>query len=334
MKLLNFAVAFFAASSAIAAPLAKRAEDKNKTILLTNDDGWASTNIRATYSALKDAGYDVLLVSPVRQRSGYGGTFHIPQSTTLEEDGEFSYPPAGSPSWGHEDNDKNIWYFNGTPASCVAFAMSHVLPKEFDNKSIDLVVAGPNEGVNLAPGLFTLSGTMGATYHAVLRGLPAISFSGSNETNAFFKDDGEKLSDEKFPPVIYAKKVVELVDRLFDESSDRPRILPKTTGLNVNFPFVGNDDEDCLDPDWMFARLTGEDSVTPNLKVLSNGTIIRDEGVYKAPTECIFGDCDLPSESWVNKNLKCKTPISVFSIDYDASFRQARSVQSLLSPLF
>lgn len=64
MKLLNFAVAFFAASSAIAAPLAKRAEDKNKTILLTNDDGWASTNIRATYSALKDAGYDVLLVPP------------------------------------------------------------------------------------------------------------------------------------------------------------------------------------------------------------------------------------------------------------------------------
>lgn len=333
MKFSTIASAILAASSAIAAPLAKRDDGKNKTILLTNDDGWAATNIRATYSALKDAGYDVILVAPVQQRSGFGGQFALPTTEKLTEDGEFSYPPAGSPSWGHEDNDKNIWYFNGTPASSVAFALNYVVPQHFDNKSIDLVVAGPNEGLNLSPGMYTLSGTIGATYASVLRGYPAIAFSGSNSNNSFFKDDELRLSDDLFPPVIYAKKVVEIVDRLFNLSSARPRVLPKTTGLNVNFPKVGDEDEECKDPEWVFTRLSGEDSPVPNLKY-SNGTVKWSDGLFETATECVFGDCDLPSEAWVIAEQKCKTPISVFSIDYDASYQQAKSVQKYLGPLF
>ena len=41
----------------------------------------------------------------------------------------------------------------------------------FGNQSIDLVVAGPNEGANAGPFLYTLSGTMGATYISVYRGV-------------------------------------------------------------------------------------------------------------------------------------------------------------------
>ena len=40
-----------------------------------------------------------------------------------------------------------------------------------ENTTIDLVVAGPNEGGNTGPWLFTLSGTMGATYTSVYRGV-------------------------------------------------------------------------------------------------------------------------------------------------------------------
>lgn len=335
MKFSTIASAFVAASSVLAAPLAKRDDEPltNKTILLTNDDGWAATNIRATYTALKNAGYEVIMVAPVLQRSGFGGQFAVPTSETLETNGEFSYPPAGSPSWGHEDEDQSIWYFNGTPASCVAFGLNYVIPQYFDNKTVDLVVAGPNEGLNLSPGMYTLSGTIGATYASVLRGYPAIAFSGSNTNNSFYKDDEDRLDDETFTPVIYGKKVVELVDRLFTDSESRPRVLPKTTGLNVNLPKVGDEDESCLDPEWQFARLSGEDSPASNLKY-ADGKVKYADGFFEAPTECVFGDCDLPSEAWVIKHQKCKTPISVFSIDYDASYKQAKNVQNYLGELF
>jgi 5'-nucleotidase len=69
-----------------------------KNIILSNDDGFTSTNIRATYYKLKDAGHNVFLVAAVSQRSGWGGKFDIPSSPTLETNGEFGYIKAGSPS--------------------------------------------------------------------------------------------------------------------------------------------------------------------------------------------------------------------------------------------
>ena len=42
---------------------------------------------------------------------------------------------------------------------------------QLPNETIDLVVAGPNEGANAGPFLYTLSGTMGATYMSTYRGV-------------------------------------------------------------------------------------------------------------------------------------------------------------------
>lgn len=66
---------------------------------------------------------------------------------------------------------KRSGYFNGTPAATVAFGLDIVAPMHFGNKTIDLVVTGPNEGSNLGPFLYTLSGTLGAAYAAVYRGV-------------------------------------------------------------------------------------------------------------------------------------------------------------------
>ena len=184
-----------------------------KNILLTNDDGWQATNIRATYYKLKEAGHNVFLVAPVSQRSGFSGKFDIPTSPTLQTNGEFNYPPAGAPSWGHEVDDNHIWYFNGTPASSAVFGINYVIPKYGDNVTIDLVVSGPNEGTNMSPGLFTISGTVGATYTSIYRGIPGVAFSGSNSNNSFFKDSLD-LKDNKEPSTIYANKVVEFVNQI------------------------------------------------------------------------------------------------------------------------
>lgn len=52
------------------------------------------------------------------------------------------------------------------------FGLDVIRPMVLGNDTnIDLVVAGPNEGGNAGPWLFTLSGTIGATYHSVYRGV-------------------------------------------------------------------------------------------------------------------------------------------------------------------
>ena len=42
-------------------------------ILLNNDDGWASANIREFYRLLKASGHNVLMVAPIVDNSGQGG---------------------------------------------------------------------------------------------------------------------------------------------------------------------------------------------------------------------------------------------------------------------
>lgn len=332
MKLISVFYALTVTVSVVAAPVSSSdTKTNNKTILLTNDDGWAATNIRSAYKSLKAAGYDVIMVAPISQRSGFGGQFDLPTTQNLASGGEFDYPPSGAPSWNHEKDDMNLWYFNGTPSSCVAFALNHILPKYYNGKTVDLVVSGPNEGTNLSPGFYTLSGTMGASYSAVLRGIPAIAFSGSNSNNSFFKDDASKESDPSFSPNILAKKVVQLVDALFASYLNHPSMLPLTTGISVNFSPVG---ADCMDPEYVFTRLSGPESMTPSLKMNeTSGLPVWSYGYYPASYECVFGDCNLPSEAWLVTQKACKASVSLFSIDYDADYKQASLVKKYLAPV-
>ncbi|ABN67338.1 acid phosphatase [Scheffersomyces stipitis CBS 6054] len=309
-----------------------------KTILLSNDDGWASTNIRATYYQLKSAGHDVYLVAPVSQRSGWGGEFDEPTSPTLDTDGEFGYVKAGAPSWGHEIDDDHIWYVNGTPASSVAFALKYVFPYYFaekgENITVDLVVAGPNEGTNMSPGFFTASGTMGATYNAVYRGYPAISFSGSNSNNSFFKDSLD-LEDKLEPSTIYANLVVEMVNQLFESQGENTRTLPLGVGLNVNFPAVGYLNETCNSPQWVYTRLTGEYAGGADMYYNeTSNSFVWKPSTMSALSVCYNGDCSLPSENLILGYTDCATSVSAFSIDYDVTLGMSNEVTSLLQPLF
>ena len=51
------------------------------------------------------------------------------------------------------------------------FGIDIIAPQKFGSTPIDLVVSGPNEGQNNGPFIFTLSGTVGATYVSVERGV-------------------------------------------------------------------------------------------------------------------------------------------------------------------
>lgn len=300
-----------------------------KTILLSNDDSWASTYIRAVYRDLKKEGYNVIMVAPISQRSGYGGKFDVPSSKTLDADGEFGYVKKGAPSWDHEKDDKNMWYFDGTPSSCVSFALDYLLPEKFDNVKPDLLVAGPNEGPNLSPGFYTASGTMGAVYTAIYRGIPGISFLGSDFDNSYFKDD---LNDDKNNPAnIYSKKVVELTKKVLDGG------IPAKTGLNVNFPKVGTllgkGDKSCTDPKWQFARMLGTGVFAQVMKYdLDLGLVKWDTKYFdNILKDCDAGDCDLKAEYDIYVNSNCTSSVSVFTIDYDATLLTSNKVKKVLN---
>lgn len=306
-----------------------------KTIVLSNDDGWQALNIRATYRELTNAGYQVILSAPASQRSGWSGRFVLPTNTTMSTGGEFNYPPAGSPSWGHEENDTSIWYFDGTPASSVAFALEYLVPNYYNNTKVDLVVNGPNEGLNVSPGMFTISGTISATYNSVYRGVPAVAFSGSNGNNSFFADFADQEDDENLAANIYAKKVTEFVDALFKGAGDEYELLPVTTGLNVNFPKVGHDNESCTDPSWVYTRLSGKGSYAADLKYDEDSKLfVWTNGYYEPMTEKIFGIKTLQSEAEIINDDNCQTAVSAFSIDYDASVEQNEYIQQSLQGLF
>lgn len=310
-----------------------------KNIILSNDDGWAATNIRATYNALKEDGHQVLLVAPVSQRSGWSGKFDIPSSKTLETNGEFNYLIAGEPSWGHESDDMNIWYFNGTPASCVAFGLDYIIPRYFNTsnsssfETVDLVVAGPNEGNNLSPGTFAISGTVGATQSAVFRDIPAIAFSGANTNNSFFKDSLN--NDSSNPSNIYAKKVVELVDLLFETQIEGEPVLPLSVGMNVNLPPVGSiSTTNCTNPKWVFTRLTGADSLGYNVGYNeTTGELYMATQDFKALAKCASGVCDLPSESYILAETDCQSSVTVFDIDYDAKAELSLPIKCRLNSI-
>lgn len=274
------------------------------------------------------------LVAPVSQRSGFGGKFDVPTSPTLQTDGEFAYVKAGAPSWDHEPEDDHIWYFNGTPASCVAFWLKYVSPKYFQNVSVDLVVSGPNEGTNMSPGMFTLSGTMGATYNAVYRGIPAVAFSGSNSNNSLYSDDLD-LNDPLSPSTIYAEKTTEFVNQLFKAAGDN-RVLPLGVGINVNYPKVGyqSKDEACISPNWVHTRLTGQYAYGADLAYNeTSNSFSYTPSQWEALTVCENGDCSLPSENTVVEHSGCETAYSVFDIDYDADTHLSQLVGGLVAPI-
>ena len=74
------------------------------------------------------------------------------------------------------------------------------------NQSVDLVVSGVNEGSNLGPLVYTLSGTLGAAYVAVGRGIPAIAVSGQNSTkvnyDAWNPEDPTEVGESSYSDLV------------------------------------------------------------------------------------------------------------------------------------
>lgn len=125
------------------------------TILLTNDDGFASEGIIKLADSLRAEGkHRVLVFAPDSNRSGISHALSL------------LYAPVQITKTGEDS-----WKCSGNPADCVIVAMRGGIPVV-----PDLVLSGINQGENLGTDL-VYSGTAAAARQASIMGVPSIALS-------------------------------------------------------------------------------------------------------------------------------------------------------------
>ncbi|MDB4934708.1 MAG: 5-nucleotidase SurE [Labilithrix sp.] len=124
-------------------------------VLVSNDDGFYSTGIRALRDALLGWA-DVVVVAPETEQSAtsHSLSLHRPLRTRTVE--------------------PSVYAIDGTPADCVYVALH--AETRFLPRWPDLVCSGINRGLNLGQDAF-YSGTIAAAREGALRGIPAIAAS-------------------------------------------------------------------------------------------------------------------------------------------------------------
>lgn len=201
-------------------------------IVLSNDDGFETANIRALYQRLKAAGHDVIVSAPTQNNSGKGGSmnFLVPV-TPMAKASRHGSVAAGSPGVGNDPGDENVFYVDGTPVMSMLYGLDVQAVKRW-SKQPDLVVSGFNEGNNT--GLINnSSGTVNNLLYAINRGIPAIaaSYEGTTARNHTALAEGA-LEYE------IADVIVKLIDELEDNRVEGQPLLPPGVGLNLNIPTV------------------------------------------------------------------------------------------------
>ncbi|BAY16492.1 stationary-phase survival protein SurE [Anabaenopsis circularis NIES-21] len=169
-------------------------------LLISNDDGIFALGVRTLANCLAEAGHDVTVVCPDRERSatGHGLTLHQPIRAEIVES---MFHPA-----------IKAWACDGTPSDCVKLALWALL-----ESPPDLVLSGINQGANLGTEIL-YSGTVSAAMEGVIEGISSIAFS---LTSHLYKD---------FQPAAKFAKI------LVEQLAAKP--LPDLMLLNVNVPAV------------------------------------------------------------------------------------------------
>jgi 5'-nucleotidase len=122
-------------------------------VLVSNDDGVDAPGIRILAEGLREAGHEVLIVAPDRDRSGASNSLTLDMPVRVIQ------------------QDASTWRVFGTPTDCVHVAITGMLEAE-----PDLVVSGINNTANLGDDVI-YSGTVAAAMEGRFLGLPALALS-------------------------------------------------------------------------------------------------------------------------------------------------------------
>ena len=294
---------------------------------LQNDDGFGTANIRAMYQAMTALGHNCYIVASSSDQSGQGSRLIFTSDATLKSDSEFGIVRSGAPSIGQDPHDDHIWYYNGSPATQVLVALDHVLPNHANFSVPDLVMTGPNYGLNIGPFLYSISGTLGATQTAIERGIPAIAFAGAyGKHTAYYDIQASTSAGLQDPATIMGRLAANLAQAFIDKSSRANdtlggRVLPLGYGVSVNIPLISSfTDDSCVNPPFVRARMTGGGEFTSKAVYDKATGLFGSANYADAGTNmCINGNCSLPAETEVISS-GCKSSVVLFTIDYDAPY--------------
>lgn len=176
-------------------------------VLLTNDDGYSSPGIKVLQSALSAAGYNVIVVAPLKQQSAAGMKVSLHSLKVVEQ-------------------GPRVWSVEGSPADSVLVALASI----YKSSPPKYVVSGPNFGQNLGSNVM-LSGTVGAAVTAAMQGIPSISLSVGLDLG---ESEGTPI---KFPSTVVAfRHAAKLLVRVLQEIQQQPGFIPKGHVLNINYP--------------------------------------------------------------------------------------------------
>ncbi|MGB3756432.1 MAG: 5'/3'-nucleotidase SurE [Rivularia sp. (in: cyanobacteria)] len=169
-------------------------------LLISNDDGVYAKGIRTLANTMAEAGHDVSVVCPDRERSatGHGLTLHQPIRAEIVE--SLFHPNI------------KAWACDGTPSDCVKLALWALL-----DSPPQLVLSGINQGANLGTEIL-YSGTVSAAMEGLIEGIPSVAFSLTSYSSQNFQ--------------VAANFAKTLVEQLAEKS------LPDSILLNVNIPAV------------------------------------------------------------------------------------------------
>jgi 5'-nucleotidase len=171
-------------------------KNKERLILVTNDDGYLASGLEALIEVVKPYGR-VVVVAPEKGESGKSHSISMSFPIRLKLI--------------KEEKNVTVYSCTGTPVDSVKLALNQVL-----DRKPDLVVSGINHGSNSSISVI-YSGTMGAVLEACFNGIPAIGFS--------------LLDYNEFPDFSASKEIAtNVVENVLKHN------LPKNVCLNVNVP--------------------------------------------------------------------------------------------------
>lgn len=166
-------------------------------VLVSNDDGVDAPGIHALAHGLREAGHDVVIVAPDRDRSGASNSLTLDAPIRVLQ------------------LDARTWKVYGTPTDCVHVAITGML--DALDLMPDIVVSGINNAANLGDDVI-YSGTVAAAMEGRFLGLPSVAMSLVTTDR-----HGKHYATA-------ARAAVEIITRLHSDP------LPASTILNVNVP--------------------------------------------------------------------------------------------------
>lgn len=128
-------------------------------LLISNDDGIFARGVRSLANALAEAGHDVTVVCPDRERSATGHSLTLHKPIRAERVEDIFLPQI------------EAWACTGTPSDCVKLGMGTLM-----RQTPDYVLSGINQGANLGTDVL-YSGTVSAAMEGIIEGIPSIALS-------------------------------------------------------------------------------------------------------------------------------------------------------------